>query len=132
MIVEIEGLPGASALRAHINRKLEAAFARRRVKPVSIRVGFVDQNGPKGGPAVGCRLTLDIPRRPPLHVEHRAERARPAFEGASEALERQLTRERGRGREQRRRPKKYYVAKRLLEPETPSAKTPSRRRSPSA
>jgi len=41
-------------------------------------------------------------------------------------LERQIERDRERGREERRRPKKYYLAKRLLEPGASSQETPAR------
>lgn len=74
---------------------------------------FVDDNGPKGG-GIRCALTLRLPYRPALRVEQTAMTARLAFDGAIATLERQLERHGERQRERRRRPKKYYVAKRLL------------------
>jgi hypothetical protein len=41
-------------------------------------------------------------------------------------LERQIERDRARGREERRRPKKDYLAKRLLEPGASSQEPPAR------
>jgi hypothetical protein len=57
-----------------------------------------------------------VPLRRAVHAEHRAEAARTAFDGALTALVRELGRHVDRERDGRRRPKKYYVAKRLLEP----------------
>jgi hypothetical protein len=47
-------------------------------------------------------------------VEHTAQTGRLAFDGAFAVLERQLERYRERDRDERRHPKKYFVAKRLL------------------
>lgn len=114
MTLEIEGLSTRSALRALIARKIAGLFADHRPNPVDVRVGFVDQNGPKGGVAIRCGINVEIPRRPTLHAEHRAETERLAFDGAFEALARRIARARGRMLDERRRPKKYFAAKRLL------------------
>ena len=68
----------------------------------------------------------DLPRRPELHADLTAESSRLAFEQAFAMLERQVERDRARGREERRRPKKYYLAKRLLEPGASSQEPPAR------
>ena len=132
MTLEIEGLNTRSALRALIAQKIVAMFDGQRAQPVAARVGFIDQNGPKGGAAIQCGINIELPRRPTVHVEHRAASERLAFDGALEALERKIVRERGRMIAERRRPKKYYLAKRLLNPDEalPAlAKEPARRRS---
>ena len=134
MIVEIEGLPARSALRAVIQRKLDAAFTRRRVTPVAVRIGFVDENGPKGGVDTRCGITVEVPRRrKAVHVERRAETPRLAFDAAFASLEREVfERERGRAVASSRRPKKYFVAQRLWRPDEtlePVATPPRRRRS---
>ncbi len=116
MVLEIEGIAGRASLRPLIERKLGGALDGR-VKSTAVRVGFVDENGPKGGVAITCGITVEVARRPPLRVEHRAETHRRAFDGALDALERQLEHTRGKVRTERRRPKKYYLAKRLLNPE---------------
>ena len=132
MTLEIDGLPGNLRLRVLIAKKLDAAFLRHGVRPVAVRVVFDDENSPKGGVAIRCGLTVELPRRPTLHVDHLGDTVRTAFDGALDALDRQVVRDRGRLREQRRRPKKYFVAKRLLAPDSTTGRAPgqsSRRRS---
>ncbi|PYM14731.1 MAG: hypothetical protein DMD81_17055 [Candidatus Rokuibacteriota bacterium] len=133
MTFEIAGLNSRSALRTLITKKITAIFDGHRPEPVAARIGFVDENGPKGGgAAMKCGITIELPRRPTVHVEHRASTERLAFDGALAALEHRLTRERGRMIAGRRRPKKYYLAKRLLNPDEALpeiAKKPARRRS---
>jgi ribosome-associated translation inhibitor RaiA len=80
-----------------------------------VRIAFTDENGPKGGTDTRCAVTVDVPRRPALHVEDLADSHRLAFDAAFSGLERLVRRDRDATREQRRRPKKYYVARRLLE-----------------
>jgi hypothetical protein len=123
MEIEIRGIAGDAALQAHVTRQLTATVDGLRPPPVAAEVGFTDENGPKGGVAIRCALTLRLPRRPALHVDHLAETHRLAFDGGLDRLSRQLARDRGRERERRRRPKKYYTAKRLLtgEGEAPGA-----------
>jgi ribosome-associated translation inhibitor RaiA len=114
MQIEIRGIPGDTALQAHVLRQLTQAIDPLRVKPVAAEVGFADENGPKGGVATRCALTLHVPRRRALHVDHLGETPRLAFDGGFARLERRLERDRTRERERRRRPKKYYAARRLL------------------
>jgi ribosome-associated translation inhibitor RaiA len=113
--VEVNGLRRESKLRARVEAQMSDALARVGRTPVSGHVTFVDDNGPKGGPALRCSLTLHLPYRPALHAEHTADSRRLAFDGAFEALERRLERYRERDRDGRRHPKKYYAAKRLIE-----------------
>jgi len=115
VMIAIEGANHDAALRALIVRKLEAVSRRLRPAPVGVRVMFTDENGPKGGVGTRCGLTLDLPRRPELHAEEIAETHRLAFDLALASLERQALRDLEAARERRRRPKKYFVAKRLLE-----------------
>jgi ribosome-associated translation inhibitor RaiA len=118
MILEIEGLDASSPLRGVIQRKLGAAFAKKKLQPIAVRIDFTDENGTKGGVGIRCGVTIELPRRrKAVHVEDQAENPRLAFDTAFEALERQFERERGRTLTERRRPKKYYVAKRLLNPD---------------
>jgi ribosome-associated translation inhibitor RaiA len=112
--IEISGTKD-SALRAVISKRVSAALKPLQVQPVAAQVTFFDDNGPKGGRAVRCALTVRVPYRPTVRVEHTAETARLAFDATFKGLERQLERYRERDRDSRRRPKKYYVAKRLLE-----------------
>jgi len=114
MTVEIRGIARDPALRARVARRLRGALARLHVRPAEGRVTFCDQDGPKGGIAIRCALTVRLPSRPALRVECTAETPRLAFDGAFPALERRLARYRVRARDLSRRPKKHYLAKRVL------------------
>ena len=82
--------------------------------PRSVKTTFFDDDGPKGGPAIRRAISVRVPYRPLIRVEHISTTGRLAFEGAFATLERQLERYRERVRDIKRRPKKYFVAKRLL------------------
>jgi len=69
---------------------------------------------PKGGPAIRCALEVKQPRRSGVHVEAIATTQRLAFDGALAKLERAVTRRRKITRDAKRRPKKYFVARRVL------------------
>lgn len=112
--VVVRGLGEKPALRARVASRLAAALEPLEVSPVTAQATFVDDNGPKGGIALRCALTVRLPYRPAARVEHVAGEARAAFDGAIALLERQLERYRERDRESRRRPKKYYAARRAL------------------
>jgi len=114
MEIKIRGLGSDRALAARVRARLRAALRGLTVRPVAALATFVDDDGPKGGPAIRCALTLRLPYRPSLRAEASALAPRAAFDGAIETLERQLDRYRDRQRESHRRPKKYYAAKRLL------------------
>ena len=112
--IDISGVRD-SALRARISSRLGAALEPVQARPLAVQVAFFDDNGPKGGPAVRCALTVRVPYRPSIRVEHSAVSARLAFDASFKSLARQLERYRELDRDQRRHPKKYYAAKRLLE-----------------
>lgn len=114
MTVLIEGVRD-QAIRRLVERRLAALQARLPRPPVHVRVGFTDENGPKGGVDTRCAITVRWPRRPPLHAEEVAPTPRRALDVAFQAVERLLLKELDRQRERRRRPKKYFVARRLLE-----------------
>lgn len=124
--VAISGIARDPALRARISKQMSAAVGPLQVRPISVHVAFVDDNGPKGGPAIRCALTVRLPYRPAVRVERVAETRRLAFDAGFPVLERQLERYRERDREGRRHPKKYFAARRVLggEPASP----PKRRR----
>jgi ribosome-associated translation inhibitor RaiA len=116
--IEISGLRNG-ALRPLVSKKVDAALMPLQVRPMAVRVAFFDDNGPKGGRAIRCAVTVRMPYRPSVRVEHTAATPRLAFDATFKSLERQLERYRERDREGRRHPKKYYAAKRLLEGEAP-------------
>ena len=113
MPIEIRGIPTDPALRARARRQLTALLTRLSVQPVAAQVTFFDENGPKGGRAIRCALTVRVPYRRTVRVEHLAETPRLAFDGSFPTLERELGEYAERARDERRHPKKYYVAKRV-------------------
>jgi ribosome-associated translation inhibitor RaiA len=127
--VEISGLRGDPTLRSVIARRLRAVLAPIGSRPLAARADFFDDNGPKGGGA-RCALTVQLPYRPNLRVEHVAPTPRLAFDGGFAALERQIERYRERDRDSRRRPKKYFAASRVNEGGPGAA--PRRRSAPKA
>ena len=115
MAIEIRGIERDAVLGARVSRRVRAAIEPLKVRPVSAQVTFFDDDGPKGGPAIRCALTVRVPYRPSIRVEAMAETPRLAFDGAFKTLERRIERYRERDRDSRRHPKKYFVAKRLTE-----------------
>ncbi len=123
MTIEIVGLGNDPGLSTRVNEHLSEALARLSVEPVGAEVRFFDDNGPKGGRATRCAITVRVPRRRAIRTEETAVTPWIAFDGAFKAAERRLTSDRARLRDRRRRPKKYYVAKRLLEGESEEERT---------
>lgn len=113
-MIGIRGVGRERALSAHIRTRLDEALARLGLAPVKALVTFIDDNGPKGGLAQRCALTVQLPYQPAIRAEFVATTRWLAFDRAFARLERRLERSRERQRERRRHPKKYYVAKRLL------------------
>ena len=114
MVIEIQGMEKDRALRARAAKVVGAALEPIKMAPIRAKITFFDDNGPKGGRGMRCAVDVRLPYRPPIRVEQVAETSRLAFDGAFGALERQLERYRVRDRDIKRRPKKYFVAKRLL------------------
>ena len=114
MAIEIRGVPVGRGLRARILTQLTAALAQLGREPAAARATFFDENGPKGGLALRCALTVRVPHRPIVRVEETAADPRTAFDGAFAKLGRDLERHRDREREAKRHPKKYYVAQRMI------------------
>lgn len=110
--IQITGMNGDALLYARVVAQLQRHIDRLRLRPVSGRAAFTDENGPKGGRGTRCALTVTVPYRPSLHVERIAIDRRSAFDEAMAALERELARYRERDREDKRHPKKYFAAKR--------------------
>jgi ribosome hibernation promoting factor len=132
MSTVIHGITTSDPLRDVAERKLEAVLRRGQVRATSSVVAFTDVNGPKGGVDIRCRVTVEAPGRPAQNASALAAEARLALDGALEALERELTRERGKRRDLSRRPKKYFVADQGLRAGGEAAMPPVRRRRRSA
>jgi ribosome-associated translation inhibitor RaiA len=128
MTLLMEGIALDDPLRLVIQDKVTAMLGRGRLRPRVTRVAFSDENGPKGGVSIRCLVTVELPRRPALHASDMAETPRQAFDGTIEALEREVSRDRQRRRDAARRPKKYFVAHRGLQPDGAAELPPPRRR----
>ena len=120
--VQIIGIEGEARLRARTAKLMEEALARLGLRPVSGRATFFDDNGPKGGLAMRCALTVRLPYRPSIRVERTAETARLALDAAFPVLERRLERYRERDRDSKRHPKKYFAASRTQAAAAPRAR----------
>jgi ribosome-associated translation inhibitor RaiA len=112
--IEFGGGAAARAARSRVTAGLARVLAELPVEPMSARVAFSDENGPKGGEAIRCAFEIRLPRRPAVHVEGMASTPRLALDAGLEKLERRLRRMRQSTRESKRRPKKYYAAARAL------------------
>jgi ribosome-associated translation inhibitor RaiA len=123
MVIDIQGAERDKALRARAAKLIGAVLEPITRAPVKAKVTFFDDNGPKGGLGMRCAVDVRLPFRPAIRVEQVATTSRLAFDGAFAALERRLERDRERDRDNKRRPKKYFVAKRLL---TGGLQTPAR------
>jgi hypothetical protein len=103
---------------ARVRTKIAHALGRVDPPPITAKVIFAEDNGPKGGPGTRCTIVSDMPRRRDVSVSELGATKEIAFDAAFAALEMSVTRDRDRRRELVRRPKKYFLAKRLLSPDT--------------
>ena len=114
LALEITGLPVAPSLRSRITRRIRRALVGVQTSPIDVHVRFADVNGPKGGSDVRCAIDVRMPRTASMHAEALAERNLTAFDRSAALIKRRIARRLLRRQESSRRPKKYYVAKRLL------------------
>jgi mono/diheme cytochrome c family protein len=114
MATVISGIPIDPALRTRIRAALAEAVERMHPPAGTLQVTFFDDDGPKHGPAIRCAVTVRRRRRAPIHVEHVADNARAAFDAVHDALVRRVRESAERERDLRRRPKKYFAAKRVM------------------
>src|SRR5438093_5355197 len=94
MTIAIHGIRQDRTLGARVSARLETALAALRVTPISAKATFFDDDGPKGGPAIRCAISVRVPYRPLIRVEHISTTGRLAFEGAFATLEREAARDR--------------------------------------
>jgi putative sigma-54 modulation protein len=123
MKLDVRGVTDQPGLLAHVTERMTTLLGRSPSSAITARITFVDDNGPKGGVDLRCALTLRLPRSSELHVEHVSDTARSAFDGALAGLEHQIERQVGRGRDNRRHPKKYFLARWLLATGRPRSRT---------
>ena len=112
--IEFRGSVARRLIRARVAAGLTSVLEGMPIEPTSTRVAFTDENGPKGGEAIRCALEVRLARRPAVHVEDVASTPGLAFEAGLAKLERRLRRIRETTRESKRRPKKYFAARRTL------------------
>jgi hypothetical protein len=112
--IDVGAFAAPSRVRAQAMERLLAVLARVPVRPLTARLTLVDENGPNGEEGLRCAVTVALPRRAVIRVGQVAEAPAPALARTLDALERRLERERVRRREGRRRPTKYFWARRLL------------------
>jgi hypothetical protein len=117
LVILVEGTRNTT-LAAHVRDKIAQALSRVDPTPTTAKAIFADENGPKGGPGIRCTIVHDMPRRRDFSVSELGDSEEMAFDAAFSALETSVTRDRARRRQLVRRPKKYYLAKRLLSPDT--------------
>ncbi|HEY7248927.1 MAG TPA: HPF/RaiA family ribosome-associated protein [Methylomirabilota bacterium] len=122
----ISGIDDDQALRARVAKLMAGMLAKLTVRPLRSEAVFVDDNGPKGGRALRCALTVRVPHRPNIRVERSDATPRLAFDAAFAILERQLEQYRERDRENKRHPKKYFAAARAVS--TERSRSPRRAR----
>jgi ribosome-associated translation inhibitor RaiA len=108
--IEILGAARQPALQGLVRRRLGTVLQRVPVGAYRARVTFFDDNGPKGGLACRCAISVQMADRPARRVECTAETRWSAFDAAVARVDRQLQRLRERIRDNRRHPKKYFAA----------------------
>jgi len=112
-VIMIEGIHNAG-FAARIYGRVVDALARVYPPPSVAKIIFAGESGPKSVPDTRCTIAFHLPRRRDLSVTETGESREAAFDAAYDALTTSLTRESERRRELVRRPKKYFLAKRLL------------------
>ena len=110
MRIAITGLRRHRRLRDEVVRQLSSLLARRRLTPVSLRVAFFDDDGPRGGVSIRCALTVRPRRGPTIRVEHTARTYGAAFKGGFAVLKRQVKRHVQRRRRRARYPTRPKAA----------------------
>jgi hypothetical protein len=113
MLIRISGLRGRNRLRIDVAKQMRRLLERRSASPRAVRIAFFDDDGPRGGVAIRCALTLTPARGPGIRVEHTARTYSAAFKGALTILTRQVKRRRQRQRRPMRFPRPRPASARL-------------------
>jgi hypothetical protein len=113
----VEGIHNNPEFLERVRARVAEAVGRVVPPPTGAKIIFADENGPKGGVAIRCTIVHDMPKRRDFTEIGHGNTFEVAFDDAFAALETSIARDRGRRRESVRRPKKYYLAKRLLSPD---------------
>lgn len=116
-VILVEGIHNNPAFVERVRARVAEALGRVDPPPTGAKIIFADENGPKGGVGLRCTIVHDMPKRRDFSVAGQGETLEVAFDDAFAALETSVSRDRGRRRALVRRPKKYFLAKRLLSPD---------------
>ena len=122
--IVVEGLHD-SAFTDRVRAKILETLQRVDPPPTTARIIFADENGPKGGVDTRCTIVSEMPRRREIAVSEVGPTLEVAFDAAYDAFAVSVGRDRTRRRALVRRPKKYFLAKRLLDPGTTLDPTPA-------
>ncbi|HEX8913639.1 MAG TPA: HPF/RaiA family ribosome-associated protein [Humisphaera sp.] len=105
MTIEIYGIGHAptEALREYVSRRVESAVGRfsRRVRRVTVRV--LDENGPRGGVDMVCRIEAVLGSVGPVVVERRDADGHAAIDAATTRLKQVVADRLAQARDVRRR-----------------------------
>ena len=112
--VEIIGVADDACRRLGLPERVHDVVAPLGEAARRCRVAFADDNGPKGGVAIRCRIDVQIAHWPGLHVEGLGTSPRVALHEALDRLKRRIVRLLTEKRVRSRHPKKYFVAARAL------------------
>lgn len=119
MLVRVSGLRGRDRLRSDVVTQIRRLLERRGASPRAVRIAFFDDDGPRGGVAIRCALTLTPSRGPSIRVEHTARTYSAAFKGALTVLTRRVKRRAQRQRHRTRYPRPRSAAVRLRRAQRP-------------
>ncbi|MFA7329535.1 MAG: HPF/RaiA family ribosome-associated protein [Candidatus Delongbacteria bacterium] len=89
-------------LHGHIERRIQFGLGRFAPRVRQVKVRLTDENGPKGGEDLSCRLELVLTAGGSLIVSERDSQPRPAADRAVERMARQLARHLERERDTRK------------------------------
>lgn len=107
MTIEIYGIGQAptEALREYVSRRIETAVGRfgRRVSRVTVRM--LDENGPRGGVDMVCRIEAVLGHLGPVVVEHRDANGHTAIDLATTRLKHVVAERIAKARNHRRLPR---------------------------
>ncbi|HYE89831.1 MAG TPA: hypothetical protein VEA38_02370 [Terriglobales bacterium] len=117
-VIIVEGVHNNAPFVTRVQQRVADTLRRVNPTPTGAKIIFADENGPKGGPGIRCTIVHDMPKRRDFSVSEVGETFEIAFDAAFAAIESSVMRDRTRRRALVRRPKKYFLAKRLLDPNT--------------
>ncbi len=105
--IQSRGFTLTPALRAHVERRLRLALGATRPEVLRVSVRLSDDNGPRGGEDMRCRLRVAIAGVPDIVIEDAESDLYVAIDRAADRAGRTLVRRLTRRSEQRRAPRTH-------------------------